>query len=211
MITLLLNLLISATPTQNIQIAWDESTDKAFTFGYNVYEQIGSGPWNFLQATTNTKATVSVQPGVLYHFRVTAFNAAHIEGSASNDIGYVQDPSMALDKSGKIVSTVGKSSQLNLLASTDLKVWTSIQNQTTTNDTAQFQVPMNNPKSFYRLQRVLPTAAIPTLARSQLLTSEMPPLPPTTERPKLPLRIRLWLMMKYKPGHHFDPSERFEK
>ena len=88
-LSLLSGSLAPAQTTQSVSLAWNADTDPSVV-GYNVWYGTSS---NSLTETQNvgasTSATVSgLSTGITYYFAVTAYNAAGINSTYSNEVPY---------------------------------------------------------------------------------------------------------------------------
>jgi hypothetical protein len=164
----LIGISAAARAQVNITLAWDPSTDPAVK-GYKVYEGQTSRVYTF---TSNVgKATSAVIPGLMptttYYFAVTAYATNGLESAYSGEISYtVPAPTtarlqMAVNSSKQVVltGTAPPAYQYAVLASKDLKHWTTNGTLTVSNN-ALFQFTdiskaTNSPR-FYRLRRTSP-------------------------------------------------------
>lgn len=210
---LLTNLLISFS----LKLGWDTNSDATVT-GYKLY--YGAYPLtytNVINAGTNLEAIVpNVRHAQKYYFAVTAYNARDLESDFSLELRYTVPFDIQLIKSSQgpltvftLKSSVFKGMNYSIEASRDLKTWSVVSTGTTT--TEEISVPFNptEPNLFFRVLKVENQMNRALALLRTLIPRSIDIKPLSYRRPNWMEIIRFKL--RYHPGHHFDPSERFEK
>jgi hypothetical protein len=146
---------------QSVTLAWnpDSGTNIA---GYALYYGTNSGNYTTrLDAGTNTAATATnLQPGLIYYFAVTAYNAARVESGRSAPISYLVPGILTMTPATKTTPViinfpVSPGHTYAVQASADLKTWTNLwqMGSATSNAWVSFQDSQSGSfnKRFYRL------------------------------------------------------------
>jgi len=147
----------------SVTLGWDPSPDKSVA-GYRVYEGQASHVYTFTNNVGKaTSATLTnLFPAKTYYFAVTAYTTNGLESSFSGEISYTVPAATAARlkvgangaKQMVLSGTAPAAATYNVLASKDLKPWTSIGVLTVnSNSTFQFTDPgaTTNAIRFYRL------------------------------------------------------------
>jgi hypothetical protein len=75
------------SPAAQVTLAWDANTEPDLA-GYKLYYGTSSGNYsNHIDVGNVTSYTMTLGPGIIYHFAVTAYNST-LESSFSNEIGF---------------------------------------------------------------------------------------------------------------------------
>ena len=148
---------------QSVNLAWSPSLDTNVV-GYNIYYGGVSGNYtNKINAGNGTNVTISgLMAGATYYFAATAYDAQSNESVFSSEISYLVLSNLASVKirsglAGQFILTVtGATGQTyEVLASTDLTVWTVIGTVTPGNGGSLAFTDTNAanfPQRFYRTQ-----------------------------------------------------------
>ena len=149
--------------TNSVHLAWSPSPNTNVV-GYNIYYGGVSGNYtNKINAGNGTNVTISgLMAGATYYFAATAYDAQSNESVFSSEISYLVLSNLASVKirsglAGQFILTVtGATGQTyEVLASTDLTVWTVIGTVTPGNGGSLAFTDTNAanfPQRFYRTQ-----------------------------------------------------------
>jgi len=154
---------MTAWGRQSVTLAWDPSADTNVV-GYALYYGPSSGTYpNRVDVGSVTNATVSgLQEGLVYYFVATAYNAASLESTPSNEVTFLVPGILKLTASPtptnppRVSFPVAPGRSYILQASQDLKTWQPIWTTTgATNGWVDFvdTQPLRPfyPQRFYRL------------------------------------------------------------
>ena len=203
----------------NAAVAWSPATN---VDGYRL--KIGNQPGVYTQTfqVPNTMCVIYIDqlnPLGNYYFRIFAFDVANVESTHSAEGCFTMPtdkPSLQLTSDGTLVFHWFKGGTFTAQQSSDLILWEDMFTLVATDDTYYFHVNMTEPKMFYRIKQdawAMPKFADyqPVTAQKVLSRNLIPTLKELPRESKLSRWQKLRLFLKYRPGKHWDPSERFKR
>jgi Fibronectin type III domain len=153
----------AARATQSVSLSWYRNTDSDVA-GYVLYYGNTSGNYSTrVTVGTNTTTTVTgLKEGMTNYFAVTAYNSAGVESAPSGELRFIVPGMLKLTGTGKPGNPITMNFPVSpghwyqILASTDLKHWTTIGQTTLSSSNAwtSFQDAQSTsmPNRFYRLE-----------------------------------------------------------
>lgn len=158
-----------AASSASVSLAWDPSAGST-VMGYHLY--VGPSSSNYTNMLDTGAATSGTVPGLVvgntYTFAVTAYDITGLESPFSAPVSYTIPAStpngariqlkMGASKKMTLSGTAPAGYAYNVLASKDLKTWTTLTNVTaSTSGTISYTESVRTNKTwFYRLQQTSP-------------------------------------------------------
>jgi len=150
-------------PSSSVALAWDRSPDSSVT-SYRVYFGVASGKYtnSFVVGNVTSNTVSGLSGGLTYFFAVCACDALGLESKFSNEVAYTVPRSLPSVQVGlnpakqAVLSLAGSSGAVyDILASTNLSVWTVIGTVTVGANGSQSFIDTNAsnyPRRFYRVR-----------------------------------------------------------
>ncbi len=165
----MLNTPTEGAPQASVTLAWDASTDSSVA-GYHLYVGgVSQNYTNMIDTGSTASGTVSgLVAGSTYYFAVTAYDIAGLESPFSTQVTYTVPATIANlakiqlnltpSKQPIVTGTAPAGYVYNVLASKDLKTWTTLSSVTASASGSLSYTDTNttNKIRYYRLQQTSP-------------------------------------------------------